>query len=717
MASKLVIHGPATFRQAVTIETDKKINLFYGLNGSGKTTVCRVMREPANLEYAQCSLNYGVDNPQVYVFNEQFIEDNFYVSDAIKGVFSLSKQNKDAEEAIRKAQAAKDIQEREKQDLEVAIGKLNSSLKASRTQAEENAFAIKRNYSGGDRVLEFCLEGLKAQKEKLFDHLLAITPLAAAPTYSVDDLRKELMELDVSGDTPVSELSLVNLSVDRIEASAIFPMSIIGSNNSVVSQLIARLNHADWVRQGIGYLEVSTEASRCPFCQEPTITPELIKQFKDYFDKAYEQKLAEIKELALSYEQAMQSLPKFSDHTANPFFDTSIRTAYQALEKGLQENIRKIEAKRANPSTVISLASSKELLTQLNNAIEEANKKIRSHNAAIRDKDATRAGIKDRFWKLMRHQYDQTLQMYGAEKNKVSEELLSLKNKVVACDTELARLNTEIRTALAVTVNTDGAVKSINAALIELGITDFSIKSYGTNSYHLARADGEKERFDTFSEGEKMIIAFLYFIETCLGRSSPDEVIQKRIVVLDDPISSLSHIHVFNVGRLIGQYFYENNSVTQLFIFTHSLYFFYELAYVKKQARDKDQKLFRVYKNADGTHITPMKYEEIQNDYHTYWQIVNDPDQPPAIIANCMRNIVEYFFGFVERQSFGNLFQEPALKTPRLSAFNRYMNRESHSFGQNIFDFKEFDYAIFKEGLQILFEKKGYAEHYRTMTA
>lgn len=48
----------------------------------------------------------------------------------------------------------------------------------------------------------------------------------------------------------------------------------------------------------------------------------------------------------------------------------------------------------------------------------------------------------------------------------------------------------------------------------------------------------------------------------------------------------------------------------------------------------------------------------------------------------------------------------------RFQAFNRYMNRESHSKGLNIFDIKEFDYNNFREAFKKVFEIEGYIDHY-----
>ena len=55
------------------------------------------------------------------------------------------------------------------------------------------------------------------------------------------------------------------------------------------------------------------------------------------------------------------------------------------------------------------------------------------------------------------------------------------------------------------------------------------------------------------------------------------------------------------------------------------------------------------------------------------------------------------------------------LRDIRFQAFNRYINRESHSFGQNIYDFKEFNYDNFLEAFRLLFEIEGYETHYKKM--
>lgn len=716
MLTKILIDGPATFKSQATLETDKKINLIYGLNGSGKSTICRFLRNPDSTEYAQCKM-MGGEGSKVYVFNEDFIRENFYESSLIKGIFSLSKQNKDAEQAIALAMSQRTTFLAEKDTIEKVKSEKTEKILKDIGSIHEKTFAIKRTYSGGDRVLEFCLEGVMGKKEKLFEQLNGTTKPSEKPEYSVNQLQDEARLL--TGENSTTEeapFPTFLMTAHSVEIDPIFEKVVVGAHNSTFGDFINRLHSSDWVRSGLTYLDL--EAKRpmdCPFCQQSTIDDHFVNEMQSYFDKAYDEQIEKLKETELQYETAMMSLPQASDFQASQFYQAEIGTKYQQLTATLRQNILLIQKKRGTPSIPVTLQSTKLIIEELNALAASINLKIAEHNIKIANKSAAKDGIKKQFWQLMRWEYDQSISYYESLQNQ-------LKTISDAYSTDLSRVNSslfELESRIAetqkATVNIDVAIGKINIELTNLGIIDFQIKKHSDHLYQLERPGGGTNSFQSLSEGEKMIIALLYFCELCEGNESPDEQPRDRIVVLDDPISSMSHIFVFNVGRLLMSRFFREDKIKQVFVFTHSLYFFYELTDIKKDRRDKEQALFRVSKNATGSSITPMKYEEIQNDYQSYWQIVNDEGTTPAILANCMRNIVEYFFGFVEKKDFNNVFQNPELSSNKLQAFNRYMNRESHSFGQNVFDMKEFNYQNFHEGLRLIFETCGYGEHYKQM--
>ena len=54
MINKISILGPACYKKLATLETDKNVNLIYGLNGSGKSTLSEYLRLTTNALYSNC---------------------------------------------------------------------------------------------------------------------------------------------------------------------------------------------------------------------------------------------------------------------------------------------------------------------------------------------------------------------------------------------------------------------------------------------------------------------------------------------------------------------------------------------------------------------------------------------------------------------------------------------------------------------------------------
>lgn len=716
MLTKIQINSVATFKSQTTLETDKKINLIYGLNGSGKSTICRLLRNPDKAEYAQCQV-IGSPGSKIYVFNEDFIRENFYESSLIKGIFSLSKQNKDAEQAIALANSQRTTLLAEKEAIERKKLEKSEQIQKEIGSIHEKTFAIKRNHSGGDRVLEFCLEGVMGKKEKLFEQLFGTKKTSEKPDYSVRQLQDEARLL--TGENSTRDETLLPtfmMTAHSVETDPIFGKAVVGVHNSNFGDFINRLQSSDWVRSGITYLDLEAKKpSDCPFCQQPTIDDHFVSEMQTYFDKTYDEQIEKLKEIELQYEAAIASLPQNSELQTSQFYELEIGAKCRHLAATLRQNILLIQKKRGTPSLPVTLQSTKIIVEELNALIASINLKIADHKKKIANKGAAKDEIKNRFWQLMRWEYDQSISFYESLQSQLKTVNDDYSTELSKVNTSLLEIGASISEAQKATVNIDVAIKNINFELVNLGILDFQIKKHNDHLYQLERTGGGTNSFQSLSEGEKMIIALLYFCELCEGKESADEQPKDRIVVLDDPISSMSHIFVFNVGRLLMSRFFKEDKIKQVFVFTHSLYFFYELTDIKKERRQETQALFRVSKSTLGSAVNAMKYEEIQNDYQSYWQLVNDVGTPPALFANCMRNIVEYFFGFVEKKDFNNVFQKPELSSNKLQAFNRYMNRESHSFGQNVFDLKEFNYQDFHEGLRLVFDKCGYGEHYKQM--
>lgn len=82
--TRISVKNTASYGETLVIlETDKKINLIYGLNGTGKTTISKFLQDKNNKCFSDCSIE-GLNSEKVLVYNQKFIDDNFYQDTQIR---------------------------------------------------------------------------------------------------------------------------------------------------------------------------------------------------------------------------------------------------------------------------------------------------------------------------------------------------------------------------------------------------------------------------------------------------------------------------------------------------------------------------------------------------------------------------------------------------------------------------------------------------------
>nr|WP_257979754.1 AAA family ATPase [Vibrio parahaemolyticus] len=716
LISQINFESVASYRAKTSLNTDKKVNIIYGLNGSGKTTFSNYFYKPSDEKFQKCS--HTDDDSKILVYNQDFIMDNFYAEDTVNGIFSLSKENKEAKEKIEQIAKELDQKKIDSEKYRDKIHKQKDDISKAKEKAQKVVWDIKKNYSGGDRVLEFCLTGLMGRKETLFEHLASIPLASVKPKKTIEQLKEDAAAINGDKATTHSVLPKITLSELSVEDIELLNEVIVGNEDSAVAKLITELNNSDWVSDGLQYLD-NIEDDTCPFCQSKTITADLIKQIRDYFDESYEESKTKISNILIKYKKIVDSFPDLETYKTTPFAADKLAEmteSHSLIHEILNSNLRKVEQKEHTPSIKVELESFSAHVTTFNQYVEQVNQSIGAHNQRIANSSNELQKIKNEFWQIVRWEYDQTIKSFDTIESDGDAEIKKLTASKNTVDSDIVSLEEDRVKYQKQTISIEESIININKGLSDIGITDFYIESCGDELYRLVRSGSEGSIFLSLSEGEKMIISFLYFRELFRGKQTADEAHVKKIAVIDDPVSSLSHIFVYNIGQLIKNDFFNSKNLEQVFVLTHSLYFFYELVDANHNRRKANQSLFRLSKNMKGTTIDTMNYEEVQNDYQSYWSVINDENQPPALIANCMRNVVEYFFNFVQKSDLSNVMQKPELQEVKYQAFIRYINRESHSLGQNIFDFKEFDYEAFRDGLKFIFEDTGYSDHYQKMS-
>lgn len=299
------MNGVASYRSLATLETDKKVNLVYGLNGTGKSTLSNFLYKKENGGFSNCSIE-GFNDDDIRVYNQSFIQDYFYEPDNLKGIFTLSKENKEAEEKIKTAQKAVVQLDAGKQAKTSEKTEQEQTLVNKKQNSEKKTWGIKTTFAGGDRVLEYCLENLKGNKSTLFSHLANINKPDEQPTKIIDQLKKEVEAIQGSDAKKHDLLPKIKFTAHEVETNQILQKIIVGNENSTVSTLINQLQNSDWVKDGLQYLPevIEEDADSCPFCQSKTITPSLLEDIQGFFDESYENDIKTLKTLLSSYVSA-----------------------------------------------------------------------------------------------------------------------------------------------------------------------------------------------------------------------------------------------------------------------------------------------------------------------------------------------------------------------------------------------------------------------------
>lgn len=736
MINRIKMDMVASFKTPAVLETDRKINLIYGLNGTGKSTFSDFLYGRSDIDFSKCSIEPTLnDETKVLVFNRTFIYDNFYESEAQHGIFSLSKENKDAQEKIDNAK--KEIGKIEEQiTLRTEAQKnVKEEFEKQKNAAVDKIWEIKTTYTGGDRILDFCLAGLNRAKEKPFEFILPIPKPSEKPPQTIEQLKQEAQLLSDNDAEIQITIPVISFSASAIEKDSILAKVIVGDSNSSVSELIKKLNNQNWVQEGLSFVDAqATVEQPCPFCQKNTITPAFVNELNAFFAGEYERDRNYIKSIGIEYSKAIENISnrlfvEFEQLEILKGLKKDIETAKEGLLSLLNKNLERLREKWKTPNNIIILQDSAPMLQALNEIIIIAQSNIKNFNAKISKKSQAQQKIKDEFWSIQRWEYDQTISLYKTNLQDFTKKDKEAEASIEKLEKSKKKLQNIIIQEQKKVINVQEAVEHINANLLGIGIDYFKIEQYQENLYHITRSGQSDGIFKTLSEGEKMMISFLYFIELCNGKQDAAESEKAKIIVIDDPISSLSHIYVFNVGKLIESEFLRADAqYEQVFILTHSLYFFHELHKLSpRPSRDKggniseDEKkkkipaLFRLIKNNSSSSFGTVKANEILNDYQTYWAIVKDPHASPALIANAMRNIIEYFFGFIEKKDLNAVFQKPKLQDNKYQAFNRFINAESHLRPTLIYDYKEFDYDLFREAFHLVFSESDYEGHYLKM--
>ena len=274
--------------------------------------------------------------------------------------------------------------------------------------------------------------------------------------------------------------------------------------------------------------------------------------------------------------------------------------------------------------------------------------------------------------------------------------------------------------------NTRHAVASMNRMLKKYGFTNFSLVPLDEDghSFQIRRADGTYVK-KTLSEGEETFVQFLYFMHQAKGDGIGFGIVEPRVLVIDDPISSLDSHILYVVSMMVRSLIEEalnptTGWVRQVIVLTHNVAFH---RLISQRSPHKDIHYWILSKRNGVSKVKAYGEENpIRNEYEMLWREVREAKEgePKVGLANTMRRIIETYFiengGYTKRRLIPDGFLDDPEELAIMTSWAKWADEESHSvleamYGGNVVEMNERFLEVFKR----LFEKLGHGAHYKMM--
>lgn len=595
------------------------INVLYGRNYSGKTTLSRITRAAENghisekfenprftIEFMDGSLisqdTLNGHGKAIRVFNEDFVRDNLkFMTDpdaSIESFAILGESNNEIEEQIQAIEneigSAEDAHET---GLLAALKERNSALRTAQqnhstrssqmdgrlaTKATDQTVGIKYNSQRfGD---------VNYTKVKLQNDIRRVTDSAYICADAVSLQGAESLILESLKDA-VPELVAPSLLFESLSLDARVLIEKKISQSDKIDELLRDIALNNWVKQG-RHLH-KDKRTTCAFCNNE-ISAARWQELEKHFDEESSQLESSIDALLIRVKaeiardgnpfatQATLFYAKFNSRLQR------IATIYNQIRAKYTVQLEAIKAQlEARKNNLITVGIFQEgvnfsrRLLLLFDIFEKLRQECNAYSSSLgRDQSNARETLRLKEVANFAIEIDYLAEVVAIAdletiENSAKRERDETVGIIAAKNGEIAALRRQLKDE---TKGADKVNEYLNnffghnalslKAIEQEGDSDnrafrFEIIRDGVKAYHL-------------SEGENSLIAFCYFMARL---NDIDTKGIKPIIWIDDPISSLDSNHIFFIYSLIKAEIVDKHIFEQLFVSTHNLDF---LKYLKR---------------------------------------------------------------------------------------------------------------------------------------
>ncbi|EJA4550087.1 AAA family ATPase, partial [Escherichia coli] len=216
------------------------------------------------------------------------------------------------------------------------------------------------------------------------------------------------------------------------------------------------------------------------------------------------------------------------------------------------KNFELAKNKRNFLSESVHFSDLSEVVDDFISFLNDSNLLIDNNNKIHSNRKVEASNLSKQIWAyIVKVELKSEITSYRSKSDKFNRTLQGLKSGIEE-DKKKLMLNTSAIEAIESNkTSTLPTITKINKILDSYGFKNFYLKpSEDKKHYMIVRDSGDNAR-TTLSEGEKTFITFLYFYSLVRGSDNASGVLDDRVVVFDDPISSLDSDILFIVSSLI----------------------------------------------------------------------------------------------------------------------------------------------------------------------
>lgn len=651
------------------------LNILYGRNGSGKSSISRAIREfskngdedSEERKYI-VSFNADIDKSLIHVFNEDFVKEKVLVdSDGVGTIVMLGKQV----EVDGKIETLKNTQGK-LQDEYSKLLELRDDLNNSRNNA--SPLSCKKNLKDGLNgwaSMDSHIKNTKTNSKITADVLTRLFGLGHAITKGetlpkLQQIFKHDFELYQSTDNAVKLfwpkesfgltmslqeiLNLLNIHIEK--------PTLTERDKIIIS--IAEGKYSKYINE-VDTILADSELHVCPLCQRELTDSEksdLQSRVRKFFNKSAEEYRERLYSIMNSINDVEPSLPSINNDTFVNQIGAIIETV-QVLNRHLANIRTQIGVKIANiyadTRFDFDIAEFDKAISDYNKACDNLSKAIENYNNAIDEREAlkdklieinnkiaflTNKGLFEAYFKALAMQKDNESKIANVEK-----QIENYRSAILSLEQEKKQVKI--------------ALNFINQALHFIFYDKRRLVLVEGEGCYRLKSKGYEVKPKDVSLGERNIIGLCYFFASLFeGKNEDTKYTDEILAVIDDPISSFDFENRIGVISFLKWQFakmHRGNSHSKALVLTHDIQVALDLLKTNEPIINIQQKLMCLsdhklqFKNRKDI----SEYKQLLHDIYEFAKLDVVPDNS-FTIGNKMRKVLEAYFSFNYANGYTN---------------------------------------------------------------